>query len=260
MKEKQTIKINISDITREATLSVVGYLDNKKMELPTEYAILSEEEYAELEDKFTNFLPLENILKMWQEKLQEVSFKGIVSKIDLIAILPQGVFHWEDVKIFKYLLKSGKSIHVVTVHNPIGEKYNRRRGIRIAIDRVMSIVQGENAYQVLVKDLSYCGVAIEEVNTTRLDANKAFVLMLTDKKADGEDYLVAKLTGRINNQKEKEDGTVVSGCILSADHAAELQRYIANKQIELIRGQRLGKELKKNVTGDNWQKKIIEQF
>lgn len=260
MNEKKPTKLNISDVTSEANISIIGVLDNKKMELPTEYANLTEAEIQELDEKFSDYLALETILKQWQEKLQEVSFKGTVSKIDLIVINSDGVYHWENVKIIRYVLQSGKSIHIATVRNPEGERYNRRRGIRININKKMKVIQDDKVYPVIVKDLSYCGVAIEELNGSEIDKDKAFVLMLTDTDADGVEFLVAKLTGRVNNQKETGNGSVVSGCILAADHASDLQRYIANKQIAEIRGMNVGKKIKKNVVGDNWKKEIAIQL
>ena len=86
------------------------------------------------------------------------------------------------------------------------------------------------------------------------------MIYLTDTNEDGEDYLVAKLTGRINNQKDYDEGRILCGCILAADHASELQRYIANKQIEAIRGKSLGKKLTKSVSGENWQAKLIDEL
>ena len=87
-----------------------------------------------------------------------------------------------------------------------------------------------------------------------------FICKNVDTNEDGEDYLVAKLTGRINNQKDYDEGIILCGCILAADHASELQRYIANKQIEAIRGKKIGKRISKNVSGDNWQEKVINKL
>ncbi len=255
------LKLNISEVTPEATISVIATLDKKKIELPTKYALLTEDEEKELNDKYGDkYLALENILKMWQDKLKEVNFTGSISKLSLIAITKEGIFHWDDIKIYKYTFKSGKNIHLVLSMNPVGEKYNRRRGIRINLDKIMSIEQDGEVHTVIVRDLSYCGVAFEEPSGSKIDPSKAFVLKLIDTTPEGEEYLVARLTGRINNQKEKEDGGVVSGCILAADHASELQRYIATKQIDMIRGKRIGKVVTKIEEGENWKNKIINKF
>ena len=261
MNEKKAVNINLCDLNQEATLSVIGSLDNKKIELPTEYAILSESEMQELKKRVgLYFVPLENILKIWQDKLQEVKFTGSVSKLSFIAITKDGVYHWENVKIIKHVFNSGRSIHVVLCANPVGEKYNRRRGVRINIDKMMNVEQNGQIYPVIVRDLSYCGIAFLEQAQAAVDPDKAFVINLTDTNEDGEDYLVAKLTGRINNQKDYDEGRILCGCILAADHASELQRYIANKQIEAIRGKKIGKRISKNVSGDNWQEEVINKL
>ena len=100
----------------------------------------------------------------------------------------------------------------------------------------MNIEQNGEKISVIVRDLSYCGIAFVESAETPVDPDKAFTINLIDTDEDGNEYLVAKLTGRINNQKEIDDGKILCGCILAADHASDLHRYIANKQIEAIRG------------------------
>ena len=261
MNNDKTVKLNLADLSKEATISVVASMDNKKIELPTEYAVLNDEEEKELTERFKDkYLPLENILKLWQDKLREVEFSGTLSKLSLIAITKEGVFHWENVKINKYTLQNGRHIHVAFSSNPVGEKYNRRRGVRINIDKRMNIEQNGEKISVIVRDLSYCGIAFVESAEIPVDPDKAFTINLIDTDEDGNEYLVAKLTGRINNQKEIDDGKILCGCILAADHASDLQRYIANKQIEAIRGKRLGKRLTKSVSGKNWQEKLIDEL
>ena len=75
MSDTRIAKFYISDITQEATISVVATLDNKKIELPTKYAILNADEQQELISKYDNkVVPLENILKMWQDNLKAINF------------------------------------------------------------------------------------------------------------------------------------------------------------------------------------------
>ena len=121
MNNDKTVKLNLADLSKEATISVVASMDNKKIELPTEYAVLNDEEEKELTERFKDkYLPLENILKLWQDKLREVEFSGTLSKLSLIAITKEGVFHWENVKIYKYTLRNGRHIHVAFSSNPVG--------------------------------------------------------------------------------------------------------------------------------------------
>lgn len=251
--------MHISEITPEATISVIGTLDNKKMELPTEYAHLTPDEANELDIKFgEGYLPLESILQYWQDRLMEVSFKGHESKIDLIAITKNGLYRWENISVRKYELSTGKSVHIVTAPNHYGSKYNRRRGVRIKIDRVMNVEQDDNMYSVIVKDLSYCGVAFTEPLGAQLDSKRPFILHLVENGDDGE-VLIGKFACEIRNQKEEESGAVTSGCIIYADHAPFLQRYIANKQIEEIRGKKVD-PLTKNSYSKEWKRDVAEAF
>ena len=258
MGEDKSLKLHISEVNENAHISVQATLDNRKIELPTEYAKLNEEELNELKIKFNdNVLPLENILRMWQNKLKEVNFSGSVSKLDLIVVNDIGVFYWENVKIYKYTFASGRAIHIAAPKLLEGKKYNRRRGVRINIDKVMEIEQQDKMYSVIVRDLSYCGVGFVEPLGSQIDPNIEFILHLTENSEDGE-KLVGKFRGRIHNQKDDENGGVFSGCTFSSDHASFLQRYIASKQIEAIRGNGPMASVKRNKTGEYWKQDIAE--
>ena len=259
MSTNEAPKLHLSEIKPEATLSIIASLGNKKMELPVEYANLSMEEYEELTSKYENrFLPLENILKEIQNHLQEIDFSGSLSSLELIAITKNGIFHWENVKIAKYSFASGKRIYLATCRRLEGEKYNRRRGVRINIDKMMDIEQGENTYSVLVRDLSYCGVAFIEKSGAQIDPEQEFILHLIDSDDEGEEYLVGRIHGRVNNRKDYEGGGILNGCVISANHAAFLQRYIAAKQLEAIRGKKPSKKLQQNMTGEYWQEDMAD--
>ena len=256
---KKNIKIKISDITADSTLSVIANLEGKKIELPTKYASLTAEERQELVEIFgEKFLPLENILKLWQDRLREVGFKGTLSKLELIAITNDGVFRWDNVKISKHVLTNGRSLHVVIVKLLEGERYNRRRGIRINIDKAMKLEQEGKLYSVIVRDLSYCGMAFAETSENQINPTMPFVLHLTDNDEDGKELLVSKIKGKVHNQKATEKGEILYGCVIAPEHAAFLQKYVATKQIEAIRGARLGKKLQKTMTGEFWQEDMAE--
>ena len=260
MRNTKITKFYISDISQEATISVVATLGNKKIELPAKYAILNPDEQQELISKYDNkVVPLENILKMWQDKLKAINFKGTLSKLELLVITKDGsIYHWENVKIIKYTLASGKSIHILFSKRLEGEKYNRRRGIRINIDKVMDIEQGEEMHSVIVRDLSFCGVAFIEPLRLKLDLQKPFVLHLVDEDDEGNELVIGKIHGYIINIKEDESGGVLYRCNIDAKHYAFLQKYIANKQIEAIRGRRLTKRVEKITTGEYWQEDLAE--
>lgn len=260
MVNKNVKGLKITEITEKATISVMASFGNKKLELPTEYAFLNELEMKEVVAKYgEKILPLENVLQVWQEKLREVSFKGTVSKLDLIAVTSAGVYKWDNVKIYKYDFRSGRHIHVAVPITSEGIKYNRRRGVRINVDKIMDVEQGANMYSVIVRDISYCGVAFVEPLGAQLNPDERFVLHFTESTDKG-DRLVALLTGKINNRKDYDKGGVLNGCVLSPDHASFMQKYIATKQIEAIRGKKKPAALSKTKTGDYWKEELGDEF
>ena len=260
MNTKKTDEFKISDIKKDHTLSIVATLDSNNIEMPAEYAHLSAEELAELRSKYdSEILPLENIVTTIQEKMLAVSFKGHVSKIDLIVVNQEGVYRWSNVKVYRIKLKSGKMVNLVTSKQRAGEKFNRRRGVRIDLDKAMKLEQEGQTYTVVVRDLSYCGVSFVEPNGSQLQKGMPFLLNLVDSTEKG-DKEIGKITGKILNQRTLDSGAVVSGCIVSADHAQMLQRYIAIKQMEQISGRKSNRGLgiQKLATGEDWQIKLAD--
>lgn len=261
MKDKKLDELQIQDITEDYTLSIVATLDSKNVELPAEYAHLAKEELEEIWGKYgKNVLPLENIVTSLHEKMLQVSFSGHISKLDLIAISTDGVFRWGNVKIYKIKLSTGKDINLLASKQLIGERFNRRRGVRVDLDKAMKIEQQGEVYTVVVRDLSYCGLSFVEPNGAHVQKGMPFVLNLVETAENG-DKEIGKITGKILNQRELEDGAVISGCIISANHATMLQRYIAIKQIEQISGKRnSGTGIKKTATGEDWEMKLAAAF
>ena len=257
-KENAITKLHISEVTEKANISVQATLDNKKLELPTEYAILDEKEREEFTSKYgKKGIPMENIIQMWQDKVREVDFTGSVSKLDLIVVNEQGVFKWENIKIYKFTFSSGRGIHVALPTLEEGYKYNRRRGVRINIDRVMEVEQDDTMYSVIVRDLSYCGVGFVEPLGSQIDPKREFILHLAEDTDDGE-KIIGRFFGKIINQKDDVNGGIFSGCTISSDHAEFLQRYIATKQIEAIRGNNSEPGIKRIKTGEFWKEDIAE--
>lgn len=252
--------LRINEINSSATISIMASFDKKQIELPADYAELTTEEVDELVARFDDkFLPLDSILKDWQDKLKEVNFKGSISKLDLLVVDGDSVFIWEAVKIYKYTLSTGKVIQVVCPIAHEGQKYNRRRGVRVGIDKVMDVEQDSNIFSVIVRDLSYCGVSfVEPLEATQLDPNKPFTLHLTDDSEEGEN-LIGLFTGKITNQQEIDQG-ILNGCELAADHASALQKYIAIKQLEQIRGKKYGKGITKTTSGEYWREELGDRF
>ncbi|MBR5636344.1 MAG: PilZ domain-containing protein [Pseudobutyrivibrio sp.] len=260
MVEKKRIRLSIADINSEITLSVLATLDNKTIELPVEYAKLTEEELSGVRALYgPHVLPLENVVKEWQEKLMEVSFKGHLSKLELLAVNTEGVFLWDNVKIYKVKLTSGKTINILKAPAVEGEKFNRRRGVRIALDKSMQLQQEGSFHTVIVRDLSYCGIGFIEPGKSSVEVGKSFILFLTEDTEDGE-KIVGKFVGKVINQRDLPAGGVFSGCILSAQHSTFLQRYIAMKQLEQISGRRQNISIQRTEIGVDWKSKIVDSL
>ncbi|MBR4708069.1 MAG: hypothetical protein IKP29_08445 [Pseudobutyrivibrio sp.] len=236
MVSRRIQSISIADLGSKVTVSVIADVGQQKIELPAERASLSTEELSLVKAKYgQNVFPLDDVINKWQEKIKAAKIKGKIGKLDFLVITSFGVFRWEDIKLYKFKLESGRLVYVVVAAEELGERYNRRRGIRIGIDKVMDVEQMDNMYSVIVKDISYCGVAILEPMGAQIDPDDYFLLHLIDYDQDGQTHPVAEITAKIANQKVNEDGSVFSGCSILADHASFLQQYIANKQIEELR-------------------------
>ena len=260
MSKKVSKGLLLSNIKKDYTLSIVATLKGKKLDLPLEYAELTDEEYNELTEKYgKEILPLEPIVRQWEEKLLEISFKGHESVLELFVVTNEEVFQWTAVKVFRINLSTGRYINMIISDLICGKKYNRRRGVRINIDKVMNLMQEGENFHVIVKDLSYCGVGFFELGEGMVKKGVPFILHLTETGEDGEDKLVGKLVGKILHQR-KDAGGVFSGCILSTKHAAFLQRYIAMKQMEQISGRKQNFSISHNASGEDWKSEIVDRL
>ncbi len=239
MVSRKIQNISIADLGSKVAVSIVADVGEQKIELPAERAPLSTEELSQVREKYgRNVFPLDDVVNKWQAKIKAAKIKGKISSLDFLVVTSFGVFRWEDVKLYKFKLESGRLIYVVVASDELGERFNRRRGIRINIDKVMDVEQDDNIYSVIVKDISYCGVAIVEPMGAQINPDEYFMLHLVDYASDGV-HPVAEITAKIANQKVNEDGSVFSGCSIIADHASFLQQFIANKQIEELRAKNI---------------------
>ena len=201
-------ELKISEIQKDFKLSIVAGINTKKVELPVDYAILSEDEQNEVQTKYgLEALPLDPIMKQLEEKILEISFADHSSNLELVVVTTEDVFYWPSVKIFRIKLSSGRKINILTSDLACGKKFNRRRGIRIDLDKLMTIEQAGESVPVIVKDLSYCGVGFFEPGTGRVQRGMPFILHLTESGKDGDD-VVCKLTGKILHQREEAGGIV----------------------------------------------------
>lgn len=256
MEMKNTL--TIQKIDAQVTLSIIANLDNKKIELPVKYSLVSENELASLKSVYgEDILPIDDIVKEWEEQIFKVTFRGRLSKIDLVAVDTEGVYRWGDIKIFKVKLATGRNIQLIKVNNPDGERFNRRRGVRVDLDRRMRIDVDTGAHTVLVKDLSYCGVSFVRPQGVEFPNGKQFLLHLTDFDSKGEQVELARLICKVINFRE-DKGEPVYGCVISAKHSQYLQRYIAKKQMEEISGKREFVGYQRAVEGDDWQLKVAK--
>ena len=260
MDDNKEKKLKVTDINSKVTLSVIATLDNKKVELPVDYAKLTAAEAVEVKANYGDMvIPLEDIVKQWQEQVLQVSFKGHLSLLELVAVDNEGVYLWDKVQIYKVKLSTGKRLNLLQVNTVEGERYNRRRGVRIAVDKNMEIQQDGELYSVRVRDLSYCGVGFIEPDVSHLKIGVPFILFLSEDSETGEKQL-GRFVGKVINQRELPNGGVFDGCIISSQHSAFLQRYIARKQIEQIKGRTASGTVKRNVTGADWKNKIVDSL
>ncbi|MCR4567538.1 MAG: hypothetical protein K5769_05775 [Pseudobutyrivibrio sp.] len=265
MKKKQSKptvekKLHIKKVRPEDHLSIVAMGEDKKLEFEVTYAELTPEEEAELATKYSNaFLPIELIVQEFEGKEKAVSFAGHSSILEFIAINPEGVYKWEHIQLIKYKFDNGKMIHVIVALLPEGEKFNRRRGVRIDIDTRMELEQGDNKIEVIVRDLSYCGFSFTKVSEDSLDFTKAFLLNLIDYDPKSEKtYSVGRFAGKVHRQREDENGNMVYGCILAEKHAEYLQKYVAMKQMERISKKTEYKAVQKNSESQFWKEEVVD--
>lgn len=250
----------IIDINSETTLTVVAVLDGGKAELPAKFANISDEELAEVRRRYGDkALPLENIISHMEEKVFEVSFKNHLSELQLIAIQDEEVFLWTKVKILKITLSTGKQISLLLATTKEGRKFNRRKGVRIALDKRMSVEQDGESFDVIVSDLSYCGVGIMEQKESKIKTGMPFVLYLTETEGNTE-TLVSKIVCKKINEREPSKGVITSGCVISSQHADYLQKYIAIKQLERLNGKKQQVSIQRVASGDEFRTKMAEVF
>ena len=253
--------MKLSELNFESSLSLMAELEGGQTDIPITRAELSEDEYNEIEATVgARFIPLEVIVQEYEKKFAVISFQNSKAKLSLIAFHENELYKWDNVVVDRVQLQSGKSIHLVKVPNPNGSKFNRRRGVRIDIGRYMEIEQKNKNFNVLIKDLSYCGLGIMEKGESKIDVNEPFTLHLTESRGS-ENRLVAKIVAKVIRQEEIEGGYIKSGCIIAKGHYNFLQRYVATKQMENLQGKSGGySDVMRADNSDNWKKSIAKQL
>jgi len=257
---KNNEKLSINSLREGANVSLRALLDGKYTDIPISIAQVEDEERLELNKKINcPYVALDVIVQEWQKKFMVVSFQQKEAQIALVAVHEKGIFKWDNVKVDMFVLESGKRVHVVRVMSEYGERFNRRRGVRIDFGKNMDVRQGGKTHRLLVKDISYCGVGFVEYGESQLSADEPFVLFLSDEE-DGKDVLVGKFTGKMVRQDVLENGVTISGCIFASDHYPFLQKYLAVKQMQQINSKFKYKSVTKYDEGKDWKTNTVKQL
>lgn len=252
--------MKLSDITTESHLSIRAVIEDNETEVPIKMAVLEDADIMELNRAIHEpFIPLEVVVQEYEKKMQVVSFHHHQAKLSLVAVHEDELYIWNNIRVEFHTLNSGKKVHLLVTMSNVGEKYNRRRGVRIDFHRHMDVRQNGKNLNILVKDISYCGIGFIEFGESKLDPNAPFVLMLTDEE-DGNKVLVGKITGKVIRQETTEGGVTLSGCIVAKDHYAFLQKYLAIKQLEQIRGKPSYKSVQKMDESEDWKNNVKKRL
>jgi c-di-GMP-binding flagellar brake protein YcgR len=164
-------------------------------------------------------------------------------QINFLYIVDGKVFAWENVtvKLIKY---EGKLYHLIVLSGE-GIPYNRRNSYRMYIGEDMPLYintpNGSSAINVLVKDISENGVAF--ITKDDLSINRTFRLKLKDSN-----NRFITLSGIIIRKEYLEHlQSYLYGCRFNENNST-LGRYIAQRQIELLRKKSSSPMLSQNRT------------
>lgn len=164
-------------------------------------------------------------------------------QINFLYIVDGKVFAWENVtvKLIKY---EGKLYHLIVLSGE-GIPYNRRNSYRMYIGEDMPLYintpNGSSAINVLVKDISENGVAF--ITKDDLSINRTFRLKLKDSN-----NRFITLSGIIIRKEYLEHlQSYLYGCRFNENNST-LGRYIAQRQIELLRKKSNSPMLSQNRT------------
>jgi hypothetical protein len=164
-------------------------------------------------------------------------------QINFLYIVDGKVFAWENV-IVKLIKYEGKLYHLIVLSGE-GIPYNRRNSYRMYIGEDMPLYintpNGSSAINVLVKDISENGVAF--ITKDDLSINRTFRLKLKDSN-----NRFITLSGIIIRKEYLEHlQSYLYGCRFNENNST-LGRYIAQRQIELLRKKSSSPMLSQNRT------------
>ena len=253
-------KANINELTSEHQLYIRASVGDQYTEVAIKLANLTDEQQEQVKRRVNGYyIALDVVVSEYQKKMQVISFQHHKADLALIALIGNDLFKWDGINVDMMVLNDGTKVHVLVLRAPEGLRYNRRRGIRVNIDRRMEIRQNDVTYNILVRDISYCGIGLQELGDSKLNMKDPFVLFLTEN--DGKrDVLIGKITGRVVRQEKLENGMTISGCITADSNHSFLQKYVATKQMELVSGKSKFKSIERNATGDDWKKNVADML
>jgi len=164
-------------------------------------------------------------------------------QINFLYIVDGKVFAWENVSV-KLIKYEGKLYHLIVLSGE-GIPYNRRNSYRMYIGEDMPLYintpNGSSAINVLVKDISENGVAF--ITKDDLSINRTFRLKLKDSN-----NRFITLSGIIIRKEYLEHlQSYLYGCRFNENNST-LGRYIAQRQIELLRKKSSSPMLSQNRT------------
>ncbi len=258
MANEKKKELTISEVKPENSIEVTALMDNKQVDIPVTYANVTEEEVNTLTTIFgKNFIPIELIMHDVNGQSVPVSFEKQNSVLQIVVVSSNGVFKFKNVRIVKQEFKNGRVLHVIHVLTPKGIPYNRRRGVRVNIDTRMEIEQNDEKFQVLVREISYCGFSFINLSPNEFNEKQQFLLVLIERDGD-KHFTVGKFIGKVHRVEKAPNGANIYGCILHEKHAAKLQKYVAMKQLEFLNGKKAFFDIQKNSNGENWRADVAD--
>ena len=258
MSNERKQQLHISEVQPTDSISVTAMMGEKKVELSATYAELTEEQVEFLNVNYGNhYLPVELITQEVNGEEVPVSFDGQNSVLHVVVANPSGVYKYEHILIRKTTLPGDKTFHLINAISTIGIRFNRRRGVRVNIDSRMELEQGEEKFQILVREISYCGFSFINLSPNDVDTTRPFILHIIERD-DDKSFTIGKFIGKVHRVEEKEGSGTIYGCILAEKHANQLQRYIAMKQMEALTGKKAFVDIQKNSNSDRWRQEIAD--
>ena len=258
MSEAKKQQLHISDVKPTDSITITAMMGSKKVDIPATYAELTVEQIEFLNVNYGNhYLPVELITQEVDGEDVVLSFTEHNSALKVVVVNPDGVFKFENILIRKTTLPPDKTFHLINAVSTLGVRYNRRRGVRVNVDTRMELEQGDSKFIILVREISYCGFSFINLTKTDIDASRPFILKLIERDGD-KSFTVGKFIGKVHRVEEPENGNKIYGCVLAEKHEAQLQKYIAMKQMEALTGKKVFDDVQKISTSENWRQEVAD--